>query len=105
MSAKIRLDDLVILYNLQNGECVTLLWCIQRCVCVFSCVDSVRMNRPNWNQLLIFFAEKVTYIIYRIIIPSLFMPWTRVVSAWNLDYNYNLSTMYMYMYPELCRFC
>jgi len=40
------------------------------------------MNRPFLNQYVIFFCGKLTHVVYRIMIPALFMPWYTLVSRW-----------------------
>ena len=41
---------------------------------------TIRLNRPSNRELFIFFCGKMTHVIYRFVIPGLFVPWQRLVN-------------------------
>ena len=42
---------------------------------------TIRLNRPFFNQWVLFLLGKVTHCIHRFVIPAYFMPWQALVSA------------------------
>ena len=45
------------------------------------------MNRPTNSQLLVLVAGKLGYVIFRFVIPWVFMPWHRLVRRWGWGEN------------------
>ncbi len=81
LGIKTRLQDFAILWNLRNSKSV-LVCLVGSCVSVCaSFAATIRMNRPFFNQYVIFFCGKLTHVVYRFVIPAMFVPWYTLVSA------------------------
>ena len=47
---------------------------------------AIRLNPPSSSQLTVFVAGKLFFLVYRIVIPCLFLPVWRVVSSVNTTF-------------------